>query len=586
MTPTPDYLLCDFETRSLAKLKAVGGRVYAAHATTEVLCVAFGAANADGGWDTASVWRPRAYPFDGRLDVVVAHNAIGFDRHIWARLGWPEPRRWLDSAILARRAGFAESSLAAVGAGFGFAKDIAGNRLTVGLSRESRKQRGTFAVDPIPAATAERVLEYCESDIHVMARIVEELSAEFDFALYPADTWQAAEDAVYNVDLAVLDRGIYFDQDFARALIRQEDTAEAAACESAGVEPEQMRSVAQFKALLAARGIDTPNAQRGTLEAYADDPIVAARLACTSIVRGKLEAGLARVGAGSRLRDMTKYYGAHTARWSGQGVQTQNLPRGGLVRGVLCAPPGKRLVVCDFAGIEARVLAWLAGDADAVALFEAGGDPYKRIASVIFGCDVAAVTKDQRAVGKVAELALGYGMGARKFEENAGREKLQALGIDARQVVQQWRQLRSPVVDLWAELERQWVVSDGYFHDMSDGTKRLTLPSGRELVYRDATHEGYIGRGGWLVRVYGGLLAENLVQATARELLAAAMVDVAACWPIVMHVHDEIVCEAPAALADAALEYVSGVMSSEGAPAWADGCPISSEGYVAERYRK
>lgn len=263
--------------------------------------------------------------------------------------------------------------------------------------------------------------------------------------------------------------------------------------------------------------------------------------------------------------------------------------RGGLVRGCIAAPPGKRLVVSDFSGIEARVLAWLADDEGALDTFRRGLDPYKRIASeAIFFVPYDQVTKEQRGVGKVAELALGYGMGWRKFEEAAGgADKLAAAGVSAWQVVQQWREARQPVVELWHRLEAEWKSATGYFADYDDGTRRMTLPSGRQLVYRDASWEGYIGRGGFLNRVYGGLLTENLVQATARELLAAAMVAAAnAGLTIVLTVHDEIVCEEIELDAPAALATLEHCMSSAGAPAWAKGCPITCEGYIAERYRK
>jgi DNA polymerase len=255
---------------------------------------------------------------------------------------------------------------------------------------------------------------------------------------------------------------------------------------------------------------------------------------------------------------------------------------------VLRAAPGKRLVVCDFSGIEARVLAWLAGDDAQVQLFRDGGDPYKRVAAeAIFFCPLDEVTKDQRQIGKVAELALGYQMGWRKFEANVGRDVLEAAGTSAYQIVQNWRELRAPVVDLWYELERQWRLSYGYFEDFEDGTRRMILPSGRPIVYRDATSEGYIGRGGRLVRGYGGLWTENLVQSVSRELLAAALVKAedAGLTPV-LTVHDEIVCEEDGADAEQALHTLEQIMSEAAAPAWAEGCPIGCEGYIAERYRK
>lgn len=268
--------------------------------------------------------------------------------------------------------------------------------------------------------------------------------------------------------------------------------------------------------------------------------------------------------------------------------------RGGLVRGTLVAAPGHKLVVCDFAGIEARVLAWLANDHDQIEVFRSGADPYKHIAATaIFFKPYDQITKDERGIGKIAELALGYGMGAKKFGEGNAKA-LAAQGLTAEEIVSKWRAKRAPVVKLWYELERQWDIGAGYFTDHEDGTRRMTLPSGRELVYRDADVHGrrtYFGRTitgrVGVCKVYGGLLTENLVQAASRCLLAAALVEAerAGLRPV-LTVHDEIVCEVPEARADYALHTLELIMSEAGAPAWAAGCPIGCEGYVAERYRK
>lgn len=596
-----EYLLVDFETRSLANLKLIGGRNYAADATTEVLCATL-AAPSGYGWEYVDLWRPWRYPLLGAVpEVVVAHNATGFDRHIWARLGWPEPGRWLDSAVLARRAGYSSASLAAIGERYGVPKDAEGNKLTIGLSQRARKQPYQFMRDP--NAVRDRVLAYCRSDVDLMARIVEDLAVDFDWSALPEDDrdWRCWEQLVHDVDLAVGDRGITFDSGLAREIIAAEHQNAAELCDAAGVTPAQMRSVPQFRQLARA-----PTARRADLQHRAGEPIVDARLACTSITAGKLSAGLSRVSPDGRLRDLTRYYGAHTGRWSGQGMQTQNIPRaavpedaehrlaslsteerGGLVRGCLTASPGNMLVVCDFAGIEARVLAWLADDESQLKLFRAGADPYKAIASVIFSCAIDGVSKDQRGIGKVAELALGYGMGSRKFEATAGRDKLLAAGVSAKKVVDLWRQRRDPVVQFWGELQYAWARQDGPYYPYSDDALRLQLPSGRELVYRDADVDSYVGRGNQRIRVYGGLLVENMVQAASRDLLAAALVqaEVAGLNPV-MHVHDEIVCDVPAAQADAALEQLCAIMSEAEAPEWAAGCPISSEGYVAFRYKK
>lgn len=250
------------------------------------------------------------------------------------------------------------------------------------------------------------------------------------------------------------------------------------------------------------------------------------------------------------------------------------------------------LVVCDFAGIEARVLAWLARDEQAIEVFRTydagtGPDPYRVMAGVIFGITPNDITKDQRQIGKIAELGLGYGMGVTKFEALAGRDKLTEAGVSARKVVAAYRRRRAPVVQYWSALQNSWLHATHPFAEYDDGTLRLQLPSGREIVYRDADRESYIGRGNRRTRVYGGLLAENIVQATSRDLLADALVraEDAGLNPV-LHCHDEIVCDVPASEADAALRALEEIMHERTAPAWAEGCPISCEGFVSERYRK
>ena len=575
-----DILLVDFETRSLANLRNVGGRNYAEHSSTEVLCATLASYSGER-WEYLDLWRPAGgFPLLSPPPVAIAHNAIGFDRHIWRKLGWPEPGRWVDSAVLSRRAGYASASLGAVGERYGMPKDKEGSRLTVALSQRSRKHPSEFMRDP--EALRSRVLAYCRSDVELMARIVEDLLDDFDWVDFDVDGWRAFEARVYNVDLAVRDRGIRFDQALARRLLEEDQHEAISACERAGVTPAQMRSVPQFRALASA-----DSARRGDLAGRGDEPIVAARLACTSIVAGKLRAGLARVSPDSRLRDVTRYYGAHTGRWSGQGIQVQNLPRGGPVRGVLTASPGNMLAVCDFAGIEARVLAWLSGDDAQLQLFRDGADPYRAIAGVIFGTSPADITRDQRTIGKIAELALGYGMGVRKFEAHAGRDTLRSAGVNAHKVVTLWRARRDAVVRFWAFLRSAWLHQTAPYEPYSDGTLRLRLPSGRWLVYRDARYDSYIGRNNSRVRVYGGLLAENYVQAAARDLLAAALVaaEDEGLNPV-MHVHDEIVCDVPEHRSNSVLARLLDIMSDAEAPDWAAGCPISSEGYVAFRYRK
>jgi DNA polymerase bacteriophage-type len=570
--------LIDFETRSKAKLKGKGatsGRRYAEHPSTEVLCAVM---NYGGEYYE---WTPAQGPLFSSTEVVeiaAAHNAIGFDRHVWRVLGWPEPKRWIDTAELARRAGM-RGKLDALGKELlGREKDLVGNRFTIGLSRIKRPasippkewklldklaktERGVFC--ELTPETIRRVLDYCRSDVEIMA------------ALWPfIEGWIDLEPELEAAERAIIDRGVCFDVELARGLLagdrliagealRAAKDALGGVCICGGVgacawcgrededEPEsdeldasEVRAPAKFVAALASLGVSIPNAQKGTVEPllkHVDPRVVAvakARQAVASIARGKLEAGLLRVSPDGRLRDNTRYYGAHTGRWSGQGMQLQNMPRPSgapaewtdeqigivadeikrgdlewvteqsidvLLRACLYAPDGFTFVVADYSSVEARATAWSANDLEALEVFRKKRDVYVNLAARLYNQDydellhLAKVVKDpaakqKRQLGKIGELGLGYGMGAPHLEEWAEGQGInwETAGLDPAEVVAGWRELHAPIVQFWDDLQR--AASDAaegghatvglYEFGKVDGDVWLVLPSQRPIVYR------------------------------------------------------------------------------------------------------
>jgi DNA polymerase len=478
------------------------------------------------------------------------------------------------------------------------------------------------------------------------------------------------------VDRVVNDRGVYLDKDLVYALQkqfeRQQERAIAKAAERLGWTPEQTRKVAMSPSQLCnATGL--PNAQKGTLEAPDLDSLtpkqrrraeelIPVRKALASVVPGKLTAALTMCSADNRLRDMFLYYGAHTGRWSGRGLQPHNLNRisfedaahrigwgvddyiealidgamtgedltkhqvSGLLRSVLTASPGRELVVLDYSGIEARGLAWAAGDEDALDVFRhldagTGPDPYCVMASRLFGRTITKADKDERGLGKIAELMLGYGAGADKFRESCekGGADLDTLGLSSEDVVTAYRtEVHPAIAQLWhasakaflaaAQGRRaragKWVYEP---HPAADGKGGVdvwcVLPSGRPIVYSNvrvkrvqrrakngrsftAWDMTYQGRSPWPDRVYGGLLVENAVQAFCRDLLADALVrfEEAGLDPV-GHVHDEGICEVDLGLGAEGLAAMREIMG-EGAPRWARGLPIRLDGFHSVRYRK
>ncbi len=290
------------------------------------------------------------------------------------------------------------------------------------------------------------------------------------------------------------------------------------------------------------------------------------------------------------------------------------------MRGCITAKPGHVLAVLDYSLIEARVNAWAAGDRRALDVFRAydagkGPDPYCAMASKIFGYTVEKKTHpQQRQVGKGAVLGCGFQMGAPKFAATCEKQgiDLAAAGVEAEAVVKAWRALHKPIVQSWYAMQdafagacqgRDVHVGPFVFAPIGNAVA-CVLPSGRPIVYNDArakrvhrqgphgTYEtwelSYFGQkmGVWReVHAYGGLLCENAVQATARDLLADTLVRAEADGlDPVQHAHDEAGCEVPESAGKEGLEWLRRIMQTP--PDWAKGLPVVADGFVAKRYRK
>ena len=678
--------LYDVESRSRCDLKARGGRAYWSHPSTEVLCIVLfnvergaacttphaGAAYCD---DCAPLlWLPGDPCPVGFDDVLVAHNAVGFDRFAIARVGWrpiSDPLS-VDSSQLARTAGL-PGSLDALGMRWlGIPKDKDASRFTVGLSTcrrptkkrpgpegraytadewrelddEQKRARGVQADVTIEALT--RVVEYCFSDVEIMIRAYPRLAE-----------WRALEAPIVTADRVINDRGIGFDAPLARRLLaedaRNTDRAIEEAAAALSMSPERVRAIAGSPAQFGA-STGLPDAQKGTLDDYLatadpfdDDPVAhlcRARRALASIARGKLGAGLARVCPDGRLRDSVRYFAAHTGRWGGSGLQPHNMPRPAdmfegwtgaqidtlarevtsgreaspaeidlLLRAILCAAPGRTLVTADYSGVESMALAVCAGDTAALEVTARGLKNYSVMASKIFGVPYADIGKGAMyAVGKMAELACQYGMGAGKFaaQARAMGVDLDAVGVTAADVVDAWRVMHAPVVQFWREIEDAFRAAVKYGETTSVSCFEISpsadgrdvaafLPSGRPIVYtgmRLASDDRFVRpgehprqslayQGAYATEwTYGGKLVENLIQALCREFLAWSLPVVeAAGLPVVLHVHDEIVCEVPEARGAEALAKLEHAMT-KGLPSWAADFPLKTAGHIGRRYRK
>ena len=601
--------------------------------------------------------------------ILVAHNAEGFDRPALEHHGLDPSRTWVDTAHRARQSGL-PAGLDRIGeALFDMGKDKAGAAVLKRYYKPIERGRRAGEFQEPNAGQLAAIVRYCARDVLLMV------------AAWRREGWgqRHPDDRVREVHCAMDRRGLPVDLKLAQMLydeserLKDEALARAAAV---GATADVIASPVKLKAWLSdGYGYTVEDIRKATMrralsdEGLPEDAKIAieARLACTRVTQGKAARALYAACPDGRLRGTTAYWGAHTGRWAGRLYQVQNLPSpvkgfteevyaevkveaydpgipavaaslgasqedvlSSMLRGVLVAEPGRLLCMMDYSQIEARVLLWLAEDEEGLDVFRQGRDIYRQAAAGIYRMRYEDVEKKslERTVGKVATLALGYQGGPaalQTFATNMGVD-LAGAGIDAREVVEAWRDANAAIA---GETDGVWTTPDGDDVNLRKGglwkeVKQaawsamlagsdakagrclfrregqhlaIELPSGRPLIYRNAMVESVktsygVGmalaydsvRHGKVCRegTYGGRLVENITQAVARDVMAEAMVKLedAGLRPM-FTVHDEVICS----IGDRAeAEQVRALM--EEVPSWATGLPLKAEGDVGERYGK
>jgi DNA polymerase len=300
---------------------------------------------------------------------------------------------------------------------------------------------------------------------------------------------------------------------------------------------------------------------------------------------------------GMKLPVLLNFSGAHTHRWSGGNkMNLQNLVRGGELRRSILAPAGYHIVVADSAQIEARVLAWLAHQTAIVQAFADGTDVYKMMAAGIFGISVSKVTPQQRFIGKVCVLGLGFGMGGHRLAQTL-RQGIMGPAVDISEeectaIVNSYRTTNHNIKALWKIMDNIIVSMlsghAGTYGPITYGKGYIALPNGLFLQYYGLHGEivdsysgptiedmSYLTRNG-RAKLYGGLLTENVVQALARCIIAEQMLTISRRYRIVTMSHDEIVAIAKIKDAENCLKFMLETMATS--PAWAKGLPLAAEG--------
>ena len=553
---------------------------------------------------------------------------------------WLKPDAWKCTMIWSAYMGL-PLSLVGVGAVLGIEKQklVEGKELIRYFSRPCKPTKANGGrTRNLPADAPEKweaFKAYNARDVEVELAIQRRLK---NFPM-PDHEWQN-----YYLDQEINDRGIMLDMEFVREAIdldtRSRSDLITAMRELTGL--ENPNSVTQLKSWLAEQDVKTESLDKAAGKKLLKE--VPAQVGSVLEMRQSLAKSSVRKYAAmenavcldGRARGLLQFYGANrTGRFAGRLIQVQNLPRNNLpdlgqarglvksgdhetievlydsvplvlsdlIRTAFIPKPGCQFIVADFSAIEARVIAWLAGESWRNAVFADHGKIYEASASQMFGVPIEEITKDSplRQKGKIAELALGYGgsVGALKamgaLEMGLAEEELQPL-------VNAWRTANPNIVRLWWEVdkaaslavrERTTTHCYGLCFEFRSGMLFITLPSGRRLAYvkpkiglnrfgRDAvTYEGIGNTKKWeRTETYGPKLVENIVQAISRDILCHSMRTLSHCF-IVGHVHDELIIEAPM---EASLKAICEQMGRT--PDWIEGLCLRADGYETQFYKK
>jgi DNA polymerase len=655
-------LWIDFETRSRCDLPAHGVYNYAQDPSTEVLCMSYAFNDED-----VVTWRP-GEPFPHRVYDAVqygitirAHNAA-FERLIWTyvlapdyNISTPRLEQFYCTAAQAR-ANCGPGSLEDVGrfASADMKKDYRGAQLIRLLSVPQAD--GTFRKDPELLA---EMIAYCEQDVRAMRAIskaMRDLSAE-ELADY--HTNERINDRGVLVDVDLCKAAVKYASD--ELVEIEEIVAEVTEGEIQSVRSPKMREWVLERVGEQARKMMTvykdgeqkfsiDKTVRANLLAFAEEnpdevpPDVAEVIQCADDLWASSVAKFSRLAAladdeDRRVRGAFVFAGGSaTGRASSYGAQVHNFTRKvaaapedvrhamvrghaivpkygkrvtdvlkGMLRPALVPAPGHVLIVADWSAIEARMNPWLSADATSEAkleLFRTGADVYKVNASKTFHVSVGEIDKEQRQIGKVQELACGYGGGVGAFAAMGRIYGVHLPESDARRMVDAWRRANPWAVAYWTALESAYTRAMRHknheFHAgrvtyMFDGQHLwYALPSGRILCYPYARLESdgvSYAKASWKpaadakewprARLWKGLACENITQAAANDVLRASLRQLDG---VVLHVHDEIVLEVPQDTADAAKARLHEVMCTP--PVWANGLPLEAEVNVMTRYGK
>lgn len=541
--------------------------------------------------------------FDWGHSFVVAHNAM-FDAAILTWNFGIFPMAWLDTLSMGRAIHGMEisSSLASLVQHYEL-----GEKGTE-VSNAIGKHRMDF-----DAASLALYGSYCRNDVELTYGLLKKLIQKFkkpELKLIDI-TVKMFSEPVLNLDLPLLEAHL------GEVKARKERLLEVVQQDR-----DVLMSNPKFAELLRKLGVVpptkiSPTTGKETLalakndeafKALAEHPdervqaLVAARLGNKSTLEETRTERFIAISKRGELPIPLQYYAAHTGRWGGTDkINMQNLPsRGpnaGKLKKAILAPKGFVIIDSDSAQIEARMLAWLAGQADLVEAFRNGEDVYKIMASAIYAKSIDEITKEERFVGKTTILGSGYGMGAAKFKAQLLTFGVEVSEGEAAHIIETYRKTYTKVPELWRQgqtaieaMVNNQTATYGNGCVAVSGKDGVLMPNGLYQQYpnlRKITDEDgkeqyvYDSRRG-TNKIYGGKLTENICQGLARCVIGEQMVKINKKYKVVMTVHDAIACIAPKAEAEEAKQYIEECM--RWVPDWAQGLPLNCEAGYGENY--
>lgn len=638
-------LVFDVETASVADLRLTGAAAYAEHPDTTITVLCYAIDNQPV--ETVTDIRVVPPKFSDAIDkgaIVISHNYLfewNLYRHKLVPQGWPRLplERWSCTMARCYVAGYPGSlELASKAARIAIPKDAGARDLMLRMARPRTTEPMITWWHESSPDHFKRLCDYCATDVEaerLLDRAVPELSPR--------------ERAIFEVDHYLNQKGLRVDERLVRRLRQLATEARnqiglTLVRETNGqvTTPNQMQRLRDW---LTGVGETLPDLRRATVQARLLDPrlagaprrVLQARLDASRASTAKLDAILSARSLNGRVLGTFQFYGApRSGRWAGRRLQPQNLFRGSIadipsalvtvmrpdvtaddlealyedsamgvvascLRSCIQAPPGHKLVILDLSQIEARVLAWIAGETASLDCFVRGDDIYTDTARRV------GVTL--RQLGKVLVLACGFGMGAVRFQLTAASFGVLLDLATCEAMVTAWREANPAIVHFWWQAHRMLLRITRAAHGSELPFDRLVfkrrrdavlvqLPSGRHLVYRSAHvsndndhgHDEfcYMGSpgGGWVhQRSWPGKITENIVQAIARDVLAESMIFLHQMGvPLVATMHDELVAEVADTEADHTFDLMQRVMRTS--PGWAHDLPLDAAGFIAQRYHR